>query len=93
MAFSSALIRILSLCPTRRRRPGDGSSKSTSSTSSLTTISWSVSFLRKTMSYDRIRFSMIGHSSIIRAPSIRIDSAVMGTTLSRSYSMVVSCEK
>jgi hypothetical protein len=45
------------------------------------------------MSYERMRFSMIGHSSIIRAPSIRIDSALIGVTLSRSYSIVVSCEK
>ena len=77
-------MRILSLMTGRRRRAvaESDASKSTSSASSAptTTISWSVSFLRKTMSYERMRFSMIGHSSIIRAPSIRIDSALTGTT-------------
>jgi len=49
-----------------------------------TTISWSVSFLRKTMSYERTRFSMIGHSSIIRAPSMRRLSIMIGVTNSWS---------
>ena len=97
--FSSSEMRMRSVPPAvflRFTGPELGpESKSTSSTSSppTTTISAPVDFRRNTMADERMRFSMIGHSSIIRAPSIRIDSALIGTTLSRSYSIVVSCEK
>ena len=40
----------------------------------------------KTLSKEGIFFSMMGHSSSIRMPSIRMLSAAMGVTFSRSYS-------
>ena len=39
---------------------------------------------RNTMSKDGIFFSMMGHSSTIRMPSIRMKSALIGTKFSRS---------
>ena len=39
---------------------------------------------RKTMSMDGIFFSMMGHSSTIRIPSIRMKSALRGLKFSRS---------
>ena len=36
------------------------------------------------MSMDGIFFSMMGHSSTIRIPSIRMKSALIGTKFSRS---------
>ena len=39
---------------------------------------------RNTMSMDGIFFSMMGHSSTIRIPSMRMKSALMGMKLSRS---------
>ena len=39
---------------------------------------------RNTMSKEGIFFSMMGHSSTIRIPSIRMKSVLMGTKFSRS---------
>ena len=43
---------------------------------------------RNTMSIEGIFFSMIGHSSTILMPSIRMKSALRGEKLSRSHSTV-----
>ena len=40
--------------------------------------------VRNTMSIDGIFFSMMGHSSTIRIPSMRMKSALMGAKFSRS---------
>ena len=48
---------------------------------------------RNTMSIDGIFFSMMGHSSTIRIPSIRMKSALKGEKLSRSHSTVLAGAK
>ena len=54
------------------------------SSSPPTSISAGSTTGRKTMSIDGIFFSMMGHSSTIRIPSMRMKSALMGAKLSRS---------